>query len=806
MVVLLLVSLILFVPKMQEYVSHKASSFVSDKTGTRVEVGAIYFQFPNGVSVKELYVEDEYADTLLYAANLTVAIDYFALLHAEIEVSKILLENATANIQVRPDSSFNFDFIIDAFAGDSDKQEVKNDTASSGLTFDIGNIELNNVRFSYRSEPDGMYTFYSIGNLLLDVDQFDLDKQIYIASKVKLSKSKGHFEIFKSVPSTTSTDTAATRITVGAKNVSISETTFNFLDQSTETSFFTKVGLIKLKADPIDLSKQKIKVDNIQIDNTVVTVGINSSLSADSTSASNKPLAEKEYAKEKPWLMALDQLQLNSFNFSFDDAGEAKINKGVDYAHLDLDITKLESNQLYFNGINDLGLQLKSLSAKEQSGLSIQQAAFSLKMDSNSISTKDLILETPNTSISATAAIKYKSLEEIAEHLGQFQLDLQFKQTKIGLSDLLYFAPDLDTIQAVAPYLNQQLRLKGAITGAINEMDIQSFQINLMKSTSLKVDGQLHGLPNVEDLSFNFRQFELKTKREELLGLLPDSIIPNALQLPEAIQLNLEAKGNMKDFKTQLKLQSSYGNLSADLAFQQPKPSSSSYQLHFDLPQFDLASLLQDTTLGNFGFKGSIDGKGLSIEEMELNLDAVINDLEYQKYKYSDLNIIGTLREEAFEGEVNMNDSNLIFDFKGKADLDSMKPSFDFTFNLEGIDLQRLNITENDYRINGTIAADFEGSNLEDLNGNLEVRDILIIYNGKQYRVDSLLFISIIDSGKTDISVRSNLMDAMFKGNIYLSDLGKTLKNHFSGRLSDDESTLVAKKQDFKFQLKIHDR
>ena len=782
--------------------SQEAGSFVSKKTGTEVSLEAIYLQFPNGVSIEKLYVEDQANDTLIYAGELSVSIDYFALLYAEFKVSNILLENTTANIKVSPDSSFNFDFIIDAFAGEEKDTSITKDTSSSNMDFNLGKIELKNVRFSYYSATGGISTSYAIGRLAVDVKSFDLKNQVYIANSIQLEQTNGRVELNKSTPTSSPPDTSAesSQLIVGANKLTISETAFTFIDKTAKTKFSTSIGELKFSAEPIDLNQQQIIANNLQVKNSKVKININSKLLADSSSDEST-----NETATPPWLMSLNSLTIENLDFSFDDAAAATVQKGIDYRHIGLNIDQLHSKNNYFNGSNDLGLTLVQLTAKEKSGLRINQAEFKLKLDSNSLSAKSLIIKTPRSYINANTSIGFENLSKIGDQLGDLKLDLSFNQTKFGMEDLRYFAPDLDTVESISPFTKQTITINGQIKGLVKDIGVKNLIITFKKSTTLAVNARIKGLPATENLSFTINQLSLKTKPADLRNLLPDSTIPAVIKLPEKIKINLSAHGSLKEITAQLKLSSSYGELNSNIAFQQKKGEIAQYQGDLYAPQFDLASLIKDDRFGNVGFTGEINGNGSSIDNMELALDATVSDFEYLNYQYSDLNIQGVLQEEAFEGKINMNDTNLIFSFNGKADLDSLKPVFGFTFKLEGIDLQRLNISKNDYRVHGTLAADFTGSTLEDLNGGLDIRDLLVIYKGKQYPVDSLLLSSRIDSGKTDISIKSSLIDASFKGNIYLADIAKTIEAHLKNSLSDSVRTTNSKQQDFKFNVKIYD-
>src|SRR5690242_19858331 len=74
---LLLVLLVasLYLPPVQNIVRGKAAGFLQERIGTRVDVQRLTLRFPLGVELSGLYVEDERADTLLYAGELQASLN-----------------------------------------------------------------------------------------------------------------------------------------------------------------------------------------------------------------------------------------------------------------------------------------------------------------------------------------------------------------------------------------------------------------------------------------------------------------------------------------------------------------------------------------------------------------------------------------------------------------------------------------------------------------------------------------------------------------------------------------------------------
>jgi hypothetical protein len=94
-----------------------------------------------------VYIEDRTKDTLIAGNQLKVDIDMFKLIKNEIQINEINLNGITTKIKRQlPDTTFNYQFIVDAFASDEKKKEPK-DTAA--LKMAINKIIVDKTRMVY---------------------------------------------------------------------------------------------------------------------------------------------------------------------------------------------------------------------------------------------------------------------------------------------------------------------------------------------------------------------------------------------------------------------------------------------------------------------------------------------------------------------------------------------------------------------------------------------------------------------------------------------------------------------------------
>lgn len=115
--ILILISLLLLIPSVQNFVINKATSIISEKTNMKVEIGSIHIAFPKAINIGGIFIEDHEFDTLLYCDKIVINTDLIPLIRQKVNIDYLLIDGLKANIYKKhSDSSFNFSPLIDVFA------------------------------------------------------------------------------------------------------------------------------------------------------------------------------------------------------------------------------------------------------------------------------------------------------------------------------------------------------------------------------------------------------------------------------------------------------------------------------------------------------------------------------------------------------------------------------------------------------------------------------------------------------------------------------------------------------------------
>ena len=138
--------ILLSIPAVQEKVISFALDKIKPIVKTEVSIDNVHINLFNHINLKGVYVEDQKQDTLLYTSELDVRINIWKLLANELRINSIKLDNTIINVsQDSPESDFNFQFLIDAFAS--------NDTVSTPdsnpMKIALDDIDIKNARINY---------------------------------------------------------------------------------------------------------------------------------------------------------------------------------------------------------------------------------------------------------------------------------------------------------------------------------------------------------------------------------------------------------------------------------------------------------------------------------------------------------------------------------------------------------------------------------------------------------------------------------------------------------------------------------
>ncbi len=836
-----LLALSLNIPAVQNFVKNQAISYLKNKTKTEVSLESIHIALPKDIVLNKFYMEDRKGDTLLYAQKLAVDINLFKIMNNKVEINNIALEKIRANVtRINPDTTFNFSFVVDAFMSDQKKPEdqVKKDTTST-LKFSVSKISLEDIGIVYRDDVAGNEVKLHLGEFKTDIKDFDMDQQKYLIKSLSLKNTDLKYAQRKPLTqlkaqleqSIDTSKTASGKLPlVEIQDFAFNHVKINFEDQISQMNADLNLNEVVLTQLMADLTNNKYKVAEGKINNSTLNylaaasqMKANLNLKEFSMSKLMADLSKSSYQLEQASLnnsdvlfafkpanektatpgssgkttssvksgaakdgsnstdpaaspaisLLLNKLNLSKNNIQFDNLSEKPV-KGMDFNHLKISDLDLIAEGIGY-GPDGIKVVVKKGFMKEKSGFQLSRLQGDVLYSDKAIYVKNFILKTPHTSIENATALTYTSMDDLTKHPERVKINMVVRNSTIGLKDAGYFS---DAVPAA--YRNEKLKINGNVNGYLNNLNIPRFQATGLKSTVIDINGKIKGLPDMNKLyaDLNIRQFSMT--KQDLLVVIPKNTLPTNIELPNRIQANGKFTGSLTNFNTGFNINTDMGSAKLLANMKGPK-GKEQYTANISLNNFNVGKLLkQQAQLGRVTAKATVNGTGLDPKTANLKINGQILAAAYNKYTYKNLNINGTYAQQKLNLKSNMADSNLNFNLSAAVNIAGKYPAVKAKMDLTQVDLKALNFSPTEFKVAGTIDADLSTADLDYLNGDVFVKGLQVVKEGKRINVDTIQVHAETSAEKSLLTLKSELMSARIDGKYQLSNLAAAVTNQLN--------------------------
>jgi hypothetical protein len=244
-------------------------SYLQKKLSVNVTIAAIDFSFPKWISLKGIYLEDRHKDTLIYGELVAVDIKMLKLINGNIDIANLNFKNIYANInRSAKDSFFNYQFIIDAFAGNSNKPKQLPDSAS--LKINLQKLFLNNVQLKFSDKYGGNEINTYVKKLEAKLDQFQPDKMRFDIAKLSVDSIDFSMTTTSNSIKTNHVDTTVFDLFFKANNIDIRNVNLIYQNKVDGMFYHNKIGQFGLTKIDLNLANQKAFFGDIFLSNSYI--------------------------------------------------------------------------------------------------------------------------------------------------------------------------------------------------------------------------------------------------------------------------------------------------------------------------------------------------------------------------------------------------------------------------------------------------------------------------------------------------------------------------------------------------------
>nr|WP_230466720.1 translocation/assembly module TamB [Faecalibacter macacae] len=836
-------------PKVQNFIKDKLVIYLENKIKTDVELERVYIDFPNNLIIENLHLKGEDVDTLLFTKKLDVSLDIWQLLKSKADITSIDLEGTRANVIRRKDGSFNFDYIINAFATKEEEESTSkpfiisldkiylkdigasfNDLQSGNniniyfkefntrikkfdlqensygiskieldglklklkqdiveeiaqnveetvdsisnnkpLQLKLGEISLTNIDVAYDDDVSKMYAKVKFNSFNTNIKTLDLIKNNYAIDDILIDGLNLNFTQKITSPKPNQAKTTIdknTPLQLALNKIILTKSNINYKDENSKIDAIVKLDEFKTKINAINLTENKYDVDEIALKNALVNANINLSQTiTPSTTPSNS---------SKPIQVMLNKTLIENSQITYNNTAAKREQRGFDPNYIDLE--KLNLNMYHFKMINGtFAGQILAANIKERIGINIQKFRTNFMYAEKQAYLKNLILETPKTSIKDEIILNYNSINQLTNNLGAVTLNANFKKSKIAFSDILYLVPDLRNTTPFNKYPNAIMYVDSRVYGPINDLNIDKLKVSGIGDLNLTASGKIKNAMNPDKLYYDLKVQNFSTSSKTIYDIIPKDIIPNNFKIPSKIAVNGYAKGTTSLIDTQLNLISSLGNANVKANIDLRKKDAEKYDVKADLKSLDVGTLISNNDIGKISGIFNVKGESFNLEKANTSIKGQITNAEYNKYNYQNVNLNAKINRGVFDADILSNDknANLNLTVSGvyKKDLKDVK----INGILDKLDVKALNFYDEALTITGEIDGSFDNLDFENPNGNLTLKNFTIADETEKLAINEMKLNAISTENLNQITLESQVIDAEIKGKYNLVEIAPAL-------------------------------
>ncbi|MCC5946707.1 MAG: translocation/assembly module TamB domain-containing protein [Bernardetiaceae bacterium] len=682
-----------------------------------------------------------------------------------------------------------------------------------GVSIALGTAHIQNLRTSYQNDVNGQKAQAHIGDFKLKGKDIDLDAQKLLFESVSLKNSYVAYsqEFSEKIQQQIAVETAAKE---GSPNQNTNE------DTSESKPWHIAVSQIDIAQNEIKMNdynypklKRGLDMNHMHFKNLTLQAK-DFVFSPENTSLELLNIVAKDATQDFEITNARGKISLDNKEIKVKDF---QINTGRSQIKQDIDIAASLEQLIedWENAPIQINTNGTSIAFADLFYLSPETAQFFNMPLSNPYMLH--ISGQANGSVNNLTLRKFRirGLRQTdvvldgrvsgAPDTDKMKFDLELQRFKSSRQDLLMVLPKGSLPEGYD--LPEQITANASLKGSMQDLFFEFF--TEIDRNRLRISGNLKNADKPDKIYANVATQELLLYTEDIKKYLPDTLLSD-FALPPYFKGDVEFKGTSNNFITRIAMGSAWGgfDISSTMAGLSDKPQ---YTAKIELDALNIGRFLQDTmTYGDVSVHLDAEGVGFDAQNLDAKIAGQILHFEYMRYLYEDIDLDVTAKGTQFTAQIHSDDENADLTLDGFIDIDSTVQQLRSNLKVRQLNFKNLNLSEDSLTVALDLNANLVGFNLDKFKGKASLRNLRGIYRDKNLHIDSLVLSSLSEKGATDMTLRSDFMEADLRGNIDFSSFDVALKEHvntyiFLDSLSASEKQRMAdNEEDIAFDFELH--
>ena len=413
----------------------------------------------------------------------------------------------------------------------------------------------------------------------------------------------------------------------------------------------------------------------------------------------------------------------------------------------------------------------------------------------------NLNMKTDDSTLNGHFLLSYKKPADLSDFNNKVFWNVYFDRgSVVNFKDIRYFTPIFNK--------NSSANVFGKVTGTLNNLNFHNFEINGGGNYIGANDLVLTDMMN-NNIKIKTKNAKINSSYNNITSFLPTSIgnkIPDFIKrfgsmnyrgdfqmIPAAIDINGYAVTGLGDADIRATIKN------------YTTPKNLVYTGTVDAKNLNIRQITDVKDLGYVSGKIKFNGQGTDISKMKIDLDGNLRYIDLLDKRYQNITVDGIIKDYAFNGLFDIRDPNLNGQLKGNINFSGKPYKFDFSSSLRHINLDFLGITKNlNAIVKGDVQGDFSFTNLNDLNGNIDLKNLVYQSKKDTIKFDHITINSSLEGNNQQLDLNvPDYMQANIYGKYLITDIPKVITNSLAPMVPSLSYQEVAKGQEFYFDVYI---
>ena len=764
-------------------------------------VESVHISFPRTVNIGGVYLEDQMQDTLLYMSELSGIAEFLPMIRKQINIDFLEISGVKSRVVKSAfDDQYNFSPLLEAFASEDEEKEKTKSNWSVG--FD--EIQFEDIDISLLNWTDTSNIEFYMGHLnikdgaselnsaLIDLESIDIDQ---VKLKLLLGDRQKPTESSKQVRK----QDQKFPLTIKLKQVNANDIFFELGLISEKLFLSTALHHAQIKPQAIDLSSKKISLKQLLVDSIHVDLSINPDSSMtihnERDDVALQSTAEHTFG-DFDWDVSVNHAELLNAACKINLNKEARQETGIDFSHLDISDFNVKADSIFFNNDNT-GASVSLLSFKEISGAQLDSLSGDFFMNNSKMEVDQIFFQSPNSYLLGSLILGYTDLHGVSKDFGKLEMRSDL-QGLITMSEIQPFYP----MQEKFPILKNVGNIKitdFSAKGSIEDLTLIKSDLTIGNSSYVSTSARILGLPG-NDVHLTFNIDTLQATAYDISRIVPDSILPDNVQLPEFIGISSKGEYGMKSGVISSSINTNLGQIEIEGSFKENE-----FLSNVSFEELDLSALLKDSILGRINLESQVSGTYNEAGIESAHMKADLKSIQFNGYSYQNGISEVTWRPKNIEISTAISDSSLAANLEGTIQIQDTSTNYAIALHVDKAVLNDLNFMDEFFSLSGSYSMDMEVRDRNNFKGWLKANDIDMTKEGNSFRVDSMLLNVDLNNVYTNFVLDSEIASASLTGNTKIVELKDAIIDQIDLYVEMPDSIVSDKDFEFEFNLDLRD-